>query len=174
MHESDRNNEIVVIFTNMQNNTEEELLDKEYETSDCSMNIRHNFHCNICGKVFKFQASLSRHNNKFHVTKYQCSTCNKVFSRQVYLTVHLSNPGRVCYWQKQGPALELRSVEEAHIKSSGCSHCARHDKMEQSIVNLEVHKTNDRLKTICNKFHNVSLVNVSNLHRKFTLLMVCT
>ncbi|XP_047096839.1 LOW QUALITY PROTEIN: protein tramtrack, beta isoform-like [Schistocerca piceifrons] len=97
MHESDRNNEIVVIFTNMQNNTEEELLDKEYETSDCSMNIRHNFHCNICGKVFKFQASLSRHNNKFHVTKYQCSTCNKVFSRQVYLTVHLSNPGRVCY-----------------------------------------------------------------------------
>lgn len=41
----------------------------------------------------------------------------------------------------------------------------RYDLMEQSVVNLEVHKTNDRLKKICNKFHNVSLINISNLDR---------
>lgn len=55
------------------------------------------FYCRECGKSFKFQTSLLRHNNKVHNCKYQCPTCHRVFSRQAYLDVHISKPGSSCY-----------------------------------------------------------------------------
>lgn len=55
------------------------------------------FFCRDCGKSFKFQTSLLRHNNKVHNCKYQCPTCHRVFSRQAYLDVHTSKPGSSCF-----------------------------------------------------------------------------
>ncbi|XKL69280.1 hypothetical protein PGB90_007049 [Kerria lacca] len=55
------------------------------------------FFCHDCGKSFKFQTSLLRHNNKVHNCKYQCPTCHRVFSRQAYLDVHISKPGSSCF-----------------------------------------------------------------------------
>ncbi|KAE8745360.1 hypothetical protein FOCC_FOCC007908 [Frankliniella occidentalis] len=70
---------------------------QESEASDYSPKARKSFFCRACGKSFKFQTSLLRHNNKVHISKYQCSTCNRVFSRQAYLDVHTSKPGSACY-----------------------------------------------------------------------------
>ncbi|XP_034242156.1 zinc finger protein 184-like [Thrips palmi] len=67
------------------------------EASDYSSKTRKSFFCRACGKSFKFQTSLLRHNNKVHISKYQCSTCKRVFSRQAYLDVHTSKPGSTCY-----------------------------------------------------------------------------
>lgn len=55
--------------------------------------------CQTCGKTFKFQTSLLRHNNKVHISRYQCSACCRVFSRQSYLDVHTSKPGTSCFIQ---------------------------------------------------------------------------
>lgn len=55
--------------------------------------------CQTCGKTFKFQTSLLRHNNKVHFSRYQCSACCRVFSRQSYLDVHTSKPGTSCFIQ---------------------------------------------------------------------------
>lgn len=55
------------------------------------------FYCRDCGKSFKFQTSLLRHNNKVHNCKYRCPTCHRVFSRQAYLDVHVSKPGSSCF-----------------------------------------------------------------------------
>lgn len=55
------------------------------------------FFCRSCGKSFKFQTSLLRHNNKVHISKYICPKCNRVFSRQAYLDVHTSKIGSSCY-----------------------------------------------------------------------------
>jgi len=69
----------------------------EGETSDYSSKTRKSFFCRACGKAFKFQTSLLRHNNKVHISKYQCPTCSRVFSRQAYLDVHTSKQGSSCY-----------------------------------------------------------------------------
>lgn len=69
----------------------------EAETSDYSSKSRKSFFCRACGKAFKFQTSLLRHNNKVHISKYQCPTCSRVFSRQAYLDVHTSKQGSSCY-----------------------------------------------------------------------------
>lgn len=55
------------------------------------------YYCKSCGKSFKFQTSLLRHNNKVHISKYTCPTCQRVFSRQSYLDVHTSKLGSSCY-----------------------------------------------------------------------------
>lgn len=70
---------------------------QDSEASDYSSKARKSFFCRACGKSFKFQTSLLRHNNKVHISKYQCATCNRVFSRQAYLDVHTSKPGSTCY-----------------------------------------------------------------------------
>ncbi|KAL0274875.1 UNVERIFIED_CONTAM: hypothetical protein PYX00_002902 [Menopon gallinae] len=70
------------------------------EASDYSAKNRKSFYCRACGKAFKFQTSLLRHNNKVHISKYQCPTCNRVFSRQAYLDVHTSKQGSSCYLGK--------------------------------------------------------------------------
>lgn len=57
--------------------------------------------CQTCGKTFKFQTSLLRHNNKVHFSRYQCSACCRVFSRQSYLDVHTSKPGTSCFIQNK-------------------------------------------------------------------------
>ncbi|CAG2054317.1 unnamed protein product [Timema podura] len=69
----------------------------ELDPSDFSTKPRKSFFCRACGKSFKFQTSLLRHNNKVHISKYQCPTCNRVFSRQAYLDVHTSKQGSSCY-----------------------------------------------------------------------------
>ncbi|XP_066998971.2 zinc finger protein 878 [Anabrus simplex] len=69
----------------------------ETEVSDYSSKSRKSFFCRACGKAFKFQTSLLRHNNKVHISKYQCPTCSRVFSRQAYLDVHTSKQGTSCY-----------------------------------------------------------------------------
>lgn len=69
----------------------------EAEASDYSAKSRKSFFCRACGKAFKFQTSLLRHNNKVHISKYQCPTCSRVFSRQAYLDVHTSKQGSSCY-----------------------------------------------------------------------------
>jgi uncharacterized C2H2 Zn-finger protein len=69
----------------------------ETEASDYSAKSRKSFFCRACGKAFKFQTSLLRHNNKVHISKYQCPTCSRVFSRQAYLDVHTSKQGSSCY-----------------------------------------------------------------------------
>ncbi len=66
-------------------------------TSDSNERNRKIFFCRACGKSFKFQTSLLRHNNKVHNCKYQCPTCHRVFSRQAYLDVHVSKPGSSCF-----------------------------------------------------------------------------
>lgn len=70
------------------------------EASDYSAKNRKSFYCRACGKAFKFQTSLLRHNNKVHISKYQCPTCSRVFSRQAYLDVHTSKQGSSCYLGK--------------------------------------------------------------------------
>lgn len=70
------------------------------EASDYSAKNRKSFYCRECGKAFKFQTSLLRHNNKVHISKYQCPTCSRVFSRQAYLDVHTSKQGSSCYLGK--------------------------------------------------------------------------
>lgn len=70
---------------------------QDLEPSDYSSKARKSFLCRACGKSFKFQTSLLRHNNKVHISKYQCPSCNRVFSRQAYLDVHTSKPGTTCY-----------------------------------------------------------------------------
>lgn len=62
------------------------------------------FYCRDCGKSFKFQTSLLRHNNKVHNCKYRCPTCHRVFSRQAYLDVHVSKPGSSCFSNYLSPA----------------------------------------------------------------------
>uniref|UniRef100_A0A1B6LUY4 C2H2-type domain-containing protein n=1 Tax=Graphocephala atropunctata TaxID=36148 RepID=A0A1B6LUY4_9HEMI len=57
--------------------------------------------CKACGKTFKFQTSLLRHNNKVHISRYQCSACYRVFSRQSYLDVHTSKPGTSCFLEQK-------------------------------------------------------------------------
>ncbi|KAG8255453.1 hypothetical protein J6590_064352 [Homalodisca vitripennis] len=57
--------------------------------------------CKVCGKTFKFQTSLLRHNNKVHISRYQCSACCRVFSRQSYLDVHTSKPGTSCFVEQK-------------------------------------------------------------------------
>lgn len=69
----------------------------EEPSSEYSAKIRKSFFCSSCGKTFKFQTSLLRHNNKVHISKYQCPTCARVFSRQAYLDVHTSKQGSSCY-----------------------------------------------------------------------------
>uniref|UniRef100_A0A1B6D318 C2H2-type domain-containing protein n=1 Tax=Clastoptera arizonana TaxID=38151 RepID=A0A1B6D318_9HEMI len=59
--------------------TYELLREQSSETSDFSTKNRKAFFCRACGKAFKFQTSLLRHNNKVHISKYQCPTCNRVF-----------------------------------------------------------------------------------------------
>ncbi|KAL1464047.1 hypothetical protein WDU94_003731, partial [Cyamophila willieti] len=67
--------------------------------TECSTSkqTRKLFYCRSCGKSFKFQTSLLRHNNKVHISKYTCPTCHRVFSRQAYLDVHTSKLGSTCY-----------------------------------------------------------------------------
>ena len=74
-----------------------EIMTGETDTSDYSAKPRKSFYCRACGKAFKFQTSLLRHNNKVHISKYQCPTCSRVFSRQAYLDVHTSKQGSSCY-----------------------------------------------------------------------------
>lgn len=69
----------------------------DLEAPDYSAKSRKSFFCRACGKAFKFQTSLLRHNNKVHISKYQCPTCSRVFSRQAYLDVHTSKQGSSCY-----------------------------------------------------------------------------
>ncbi|KAK6627838.1 hypothetical protein RUM44_010317 [Polyplax serrata] len=76
----------------------------ETEASDYSAKNRKSFYCRACGKAFKFQTSLLRHNNKVHISKYQCPTCSRVFSRQAYLDVHTSKQGSSCFLD---PALRM-------------------------------------------------------------------
>ncbi|KAK6628479.1 hypothetical protein RUM43_002294 [Polyplax serrata] len=54
----------------------------EIEASDYSAKNRKSFYCRACGKAFKFQTSLLRHNNKVHISKYQCPTRSRVFSSE--------------------------------------------------------------------------------------------
>lgn len=67
------------------------------QVSDYSTKNRKAFFCRACGKAFKFQTSLLRHNNKVHISKYQCPTCSRLFSRQAYLDVHTSKQGSTCF-----------------------------------------------------------------------------
>lgn len=71
--------------------------ESDTEVSDYSMKNRKAFFCRACGKAFKFQTSLLRHNNKVHISKYQCPTCSRLFSRQAYLDVHTSKQGSTCF-----------------------------------------------------------------------------
>ncbi|XP_026681840.1 RB-associated KRAB zinc finger protein-like isoform X1 [Diaphorina citri] len=66
-------------------------------TPSSGKHMRKVFYCRSCGKSFKFQTSLLRHNNKVHISKYTCPTCHRVFSRQAYLDVHTSKVGSSCY-----------------------------------------------------------------------------
>lgn len=75
----------------------ETLREQSTETSDYTTKNRKAFFCRACGKAFKFQTSLLRHNNKVHISKYQCPTCSRVFSRQAYLDVHTSKQGSTCF-----------------------------------------------------------------------------
>lgn len=68
-----------------------------HDISETGEKNRKTFYCRECGKSFKFQTSLLRHNNKVHNCKYQCPTCHRVFSRQAYLDVHISKPGSSCF-----------------------------------------------------------------------------
>lgn len=79
------------------NSFPESVAGAETEASDYSAKSRKSFFCRACGKAFKFQTSLLRHNNKVHISKYQCPTCSRVFSRQAYLDVHTSKQGSSCY-----------------------------------------------------------------------------
>lgn len=79
------------------NSFPQSVADVETEASDYSAKSRKSFFCRACGKAFKFQTSLLRHNNKVHISKYQCPTCSRVFSRQAYLDVHTSKQGSSCY-----------------------------------------------------------------------------
>ncbi|KAJ9594140.1 hypothetical protein L9F63_014456 [Diploptera punctata] len=74
-----------------------EIITGDTDTSDYAAKPRKSFYCRACGKAFKFQTSLLRHNNKVHISKYQCPTCSRVFSRQAYLDVHTSKQGSSCY-----------------------------------------------------------------------------
>lgn len=80
--------------TNMSYSSSREL---DPEVSDYSTKNRKAFFCRACGKAFKFQTSLLRHNNKVHISKYQCPTCSRLFSRQAYLDVHTSKLGSTCF-----------------------------------------------------------------------------
>lgn len=71
--------------------------ESDTEVSDYSTKNRKAFFCRACGKAFKFQTSLLRHNNKVHISKYQCPTCSRLFSRQAYLDVHTSKQGSTCF-----------------------------------------------------------------------------
>ncbi|XP_075218831.1 uncharacterized protein LOC142323277 [Lycorma delicatula] len=72
-------------------------MDSVNNTTDYAVKNCKSFFCRDCGKSFKFQTSLLRHNNKVHISKYQCPTCNRVFSRQAYLDVHTSKQGSSCF-----------------------------------------------------------------------------
>lgn len=71
--------------------------EEDPQVSDYSTKNRKAFFCRACGKAFKFQTSLLRHNNKVHISKYQCPTCSRLFSRQAYLDVHTSKQGSTCF-----------------------------------------------------------------------------
>lgn len=81
-----------VVNTSYSSNREEDP-----QVSDYSTKNRKAFFCRACGKAFKFQTSLLRHNNKVHISKYQCPTCSRLFSRQAYLDVHTSKQGSTCF-----------------------------------------------------------------------------
>lgn len=81
-----------VVNTSYSSSKEEGPLVSDYSTKN-----RKAFFCRACGKAFKFQTSLLRHNNKVHISKYQCPTCSRLFSRQAYLDVHTSKQGSTCF-----------------------------------------------------------------------------
>lgn len=92
-------NDEIEITVRAMNNCREALTDVWRISNDNLTNSQKAFFCRECGKEFKFQTSLLRHNNKVHISKYQCPTCCKVFSRQSYLDVHTSKPGTSCFIQ---------------------------------------------------------------------------
>ncbi|PSN55603.1 hypothetical protein C0J52_04070 [Blattella germanica] len=91
------NNFPEIIASASPDNFPEIITGDESQTPDYTPKIRKSFFCRACGKAFKFQTSLLRHNNKVHISKYQCPTCSRVFSRQAYLDVHTSKQGSSCY-----------------------------------------------------------------------------
>ena len=65
------------------------------------------FVCNICGKQFKSQKTLTQHNRDVHIElDIPCTLCDKTFRTKKHLANHKSQSHKVCVSEALNPSFE--------------------------------------------------------------------
>ena len=106
------------------------------------------FPCDVCGKTFNSQGSLSRHKS-IHFTgdyKYSCDICNKSFSSEYNMGVHKSIKHKIPQFNCEicGKIFEDKETLARHetTHASEFKHtCDVCNKTFSSQYNMEVHKS---------------------------------
>ena len=99
--------------------------------------------CKSCGKYYKVQNDLKKHQAKFYQPKSPCYLCDKSFSKTSDLLRHTARHKRYSCDQREKP-FKLEKYQQKHMRLI-CDNCGKHFKAANVLKQHQAIHTGEKL-----------------------------